>query len=337
MRTLLVASTGGHLMELHRLQARLVPASDSVLWVTAENAQSRALLAGQDVVMLPPVNPRGYSALAKTLGPARRVLRESGAHRVVSTGAAVALAFLPSAHRAGLSCHYIESAARTDGPSTTGRLLRGTRSCTLYAQHQAWARGSWHFRGSVFDGFEPVHVTDPRPVRRVLVSLGTSPYPFVRLVRRLAEVLPPQVEVVWQVGSTPVGRLSGRVVTTMGHDDLVAEMHAADVVVSHAGVGSALTAMAMGRAPVLVPRRVGAREHVDEHQLQIARVLAGRGLAVAAGADELSFAHLQRAALVATRCIDNPRSFPLAEAPRRSPRGSSRTQALLDVPPDERT
>jgi UDP-N-acetylglucosamine transferase subunit ALG13 len=323
MRTLLVASTGGHLMELHRLQSRLVPASDSVVWVTAENAQSRALLAGQDVVMMPPVNPRGYGALARTLAPARRVLRESGAERVVSTGAAVALAFLPAARRDSLSCHYIESAARTDGPSATGRLLQGTRSCALYSQHEVWAGRSWQFRGSVFDGLEAVPVPAPQPVRRVLVSLGTSPFPFTRLVRRLAAVLPAHVEVVWQVGSTPVGELPGRVVTTLGHDDLVSEMHAADVVVCHAGVGSALTALATGRSPVLVPRRVGAREHVDEHQLQIARALAARGLAVAASAADLTFEHLERAAAVATRSTEHPPPFRLVEQGRRSSRGGA--------------
>jgi len=337
MRTVLVASTGGHLMELHRLHSRLVPLSDSVLWVTADTAQSRALLAGQDVVMMPPVAPRGYAALAKTLRPARRVLHESGADRVVSTGAAVALAFLPSAHRDGLSCHYIESAARTDGPSATGRLLQATRSCALYPQHQTWARGSWQYRGSVFDGLEAVDVPDPQPVRRVLVTLGTSPFPFTRLVRRLAAVLPAQADVIWQVGSTPVGRLPGRVLTTLGHDDLVAEMHAADVVVCHAGVGSALTALAMGRIPVLVPRRLGEGEHVDEHQLQIARVLAARGLAVAAGADELSFEHLQRAAAVAIRSVKAPPSFRLVERTPMATRSRPSRRALNEPSPRERT
>jgi len=329
MRTLLVASNGGHLSELHHLRDRLVPASDSVVWVTFDNAQSRDLLAGEDVVLVPFVGPRDYRGLVGSLLPGRQILRDAGVERVVSTGAALALAFLPPAHRLGMSCHYIESAARTDGPSSTGQLLRGLRSGSLYSQHRQWASRTWHYSGSVFDGIEPVAVPDPGPVRRVLVSLGTSPFPFTRLVRRLLEVLPAQAEVLWQVGPTPVGELPGRVVSSLSHDDLVGEMRAADVVVCHAGVGSALTALSVGRCPVLVPRRVAHREHVDEHQLQIARALAARELAVAADADRLDLSHLELAASAATRTSDQPPAFALHDAARRGRRtpGAARAGA----------
>jgi UDP-N-acetylglucosamine transferase subunit ALG13 len=252
---------------------------------------------------------------------------------VVSTGAAVALAFLPAARLDGMSCHYIESAARTDGPSATGRLLQMARTCGLYSQHEQWASSVWQYRGSVFDGLEAVPAPDPHPVRRVLVSLGTSPFPFPRLVRRLASVLPAELEVVWQVGSTPVGDLPGRVVTTLGHDELAAEISAADAFVCHAGVGSALTALAMGKCPVIVPRRLGAREHVDEHQLQIAGALAARGLAVTAGADEVGLEHLQSAAAITTRSVAHPPAFRLLEQQTRARRRPSGKDALLDPPP----
>ena len=317
MRTLLVASNGGHLSELHDLSQRLVPASDSVVWVTFDNAQSRGLLAGEEVVLVPFVGPRDSRGLARNLVPAHQVLRDTAVERVVSTGAALALAFLPPAHRMGLSCHYIESAARTDGPSFTGHVLRLLGSGSLYSQHRQWAGPRWHYRGSVFDGLEPAPAREPAPLRRVVVTLGTSPFPFTRLVRRLLQVLPPQVQVLWQVGPTPVGPLPGRVVTSLPHEDLVAEMRAADVVVSHAGVGSALTALSVGRCPVLVPRRLAHREHVDDHQLQIARALATRELAVPADADRLDLGHLELAASAATRSVDRPPAFPLVQEPRR--------------------
>jgi hypothetical protein len=43
---------------------------------------------------------------------------------VVSTGAAIALAVLPAARISGVEAHCVESAARTDGLSLTGRLVR---------------------------------------------------------------------------------------------------------------------------------------------------------------------------------------------------------------------
>ena len=39
---------------------------------------------------------------------------------------------------------------------------------------------------------------------------------------------------------------------------------AADVVISHAGVGSALTALRCGKRPILVPREAARGEHVDD-------------------------------------------------------------------------
>jgi len=327
VRTLLVASTGGHLTELHALRPRLVGADDAVTWVTFDTPQARSLLADEEVVFVRSVAPRDYRNLALSLLPAGRLLDSTGAERVISTGAAVALAFLPLARLRGLSCHYIESAARTEGPSATGRLLQVLRAARLHTQERGWAEAPWHYGGSVFDGLQVASLAEPRPVRRVFVTLGTAPYDFSRLVRRLVATLPHGVEVVWQLGATVAGDLPGRVHTSLSHADLVGEMSVADVVVSHAGVGSALTALSVGRWPVLVSRRAGRGEHVDEHQLQIAAALGQRGLAVAVEADELRLEHLQRAAGAVVRAQDDPPPFrlhessPIERAPHSGHRG----------------
>jgi UDP-N-acetylglucosamine transferase subunit ALG13 len=73
-------------------------------------------------------------------------------------------------------------------------------------------------------------------------------------------------------------------------------MRSADVVVAHAGVGTAITALSAGKCPVLLPRRKRHGEHVDDHQVDIARALGSRGLAVVADADEVSMDDLALAA-----------------------------------------
>ena len=50
----------------------------------------------------------------------------------------------------------------------------------------------------------------------------------------------------------------------------------ARVVVTHAGVGSAMVSLANGKRPVVVPRRKSFAEAVDDHQLQLGRRLARR-------------------------------------------------------------
>ena len=57
----------------------------------------------------------------------------------------------------------------------------------------------------------------------------------------------------------------------MPEAELVAAVDQADVVVCHAGAGSLTMALAAGRCPVFVPRRVSVGEQIDDHQLELAR------------------------------------------------------------------
>lgn len=299
MSTLLVASTGGHLKQLHRLHRRLSGVTPPVRWVTFDSPQSRSLLDGEDVEFIPFMGARQPLRAIGSLPGARRLLRRHRIDTVISTGAAPAVPFLAAARAKGLDCHYIESAARSDGPSLSGRLVARLPGVSLYTQYPEWADGRWQYRGSVFDSFEPApgSPAEAPAIRSVVVTLGTfRGYGFERLLRRLLEILPQGVEVLWQTGDTDTSGLpiDGR--EAIPDRALSEAMAAADVVVAHAGVGTALAALEVGRRPVLVPRRVSANEHVDDHQTQIAGELARRGLAVSVDADALTMDHLRSAA-----------------------------------------
>lgn len=53
-------------------------------------------------------------------------------------------------------------------------------------------------------------------------------------------------------------------------------MSDASVVITHGGPSSFVEAMAAGRAPVVVPRRVEFGEHVNDHQADFVRVVSER-------------------------------------------------------------
>jgi UDP-N-acetylglucosamine--N-acetylmuramyl-(pentapeptide) pyrophosphoryl-undecaprenol N-acetylglucosamine transferase len=302
-RTLLVASTGGHLDELVRLAPRFSPCASDVEWVTHPGPQAEDLLRGQRVHLVPYVAPRDVRHAAMNLIPALRILRRGHWDRVVTTGAGVALPFVAVARMLGIPCVYVESATRLEGPSLTGSLLSRVPGVELCTQQPTWADERWDFRGSVFDGFEAQHRPVAAPARRVVVMLGTSPYAFRSAVdavlRTLPQVSAPEVEVTWQVGGTEVDPLSlpagARVSVSLPAAELQARVAEADLVIAHAGVGSALTALGAGRRPVLLPRQVSAGEHVDDHQSQIAADLHARGLAVGVRPEDLTAEHLQTA------------------------------------------
>ncbi|WP_327540701.1 glycosyltransferase [Jatrophihabitans sp.] len=273
--------------------------------MTFDSAQSRSLLADEaDVRFVPEVAPRAFGALLRNVLPALRLLFELRPRAVYSTGAGIALAFLPFAFLVRARAIYFESATRTHGPSVTGRLLALAPWIHLRTRYRSWSSRRWLYAGSAFDAWEPVQRDSaPTPVRQVVVSLGTQPaYPFVSLVRRLQEITPDGVEIRWQLGGgfAESDRPSGAR-DFVPAAELREWMRSADVVVAHAGVGSALTVLDSGHVPVLVPRNADDGEHIDDHQTLLARELAARGLAITSPSHELSWDDIVRATRVMPR------------------------------------
>jgi UDP-N-acetylglucosamine transferase subunit ALG13 len=153
----------------------------------------------------------------------------------------------------------------------------------------------------VFDGFEAAPGNGSKGVERIVVTLGTIGFGFSRLLRRLIEIIPAGVSVTWQVGGTDVRGLPIDGIVSLSSEELDEEMRRADVVVAHAGIGSALGALDAGRCPVLVPREHAQGEHIDDHQRQIATELDLRGLAVHRPVESLAYADIERAAGLAVR------------------------------------
>jgi UDP-N-acetylglucosamine transferase subunit ALG13 len=287
---LLVASSGGHLKELHHLRDRVEGIEPEYSWVTFDTPQARSLLEGEEVDWVPYVGGRDPIGVAKNLPHARRIFRRRRPEAVVSTGSAVALAYLAYGRARRLPCHYVESAARIEGPSLSGKIITRFPGVNLYTQYDAWADDRWQHRGSVFDSFEGEERPEgpPEYLEKVVVTVGTSRgYDFGRLVERLLEVLPEETEVLWQTGDTDVSRFGIEGHYAIPEADLSQAMQEADAVVAHAGVGTALAAFEVGVSPLLVPRRYALKEHVDDHQIQIADELVKRELAVSIDASKV--------------------------------------------------
>jgi UDP-N-acetylglucosamine transferase subunit ALG13 len=296
MTALLVAATGGHLAQLDRLAPRITGVDGDAVWVTFDTPQSRSLLRDRPHVFVPYSGPRDVRNVVRNLHVAAGIIRRVKPTVVVSTGNSIAVSFLPVARAMGVPGAYIESAARADGPSLTGRIVRWVPGVQLFAQYPDWARGPWSRVGSVFDEFAAGPPGAPREIAKVVVTLGTIKYGFRRLVDRLVTILPAGCEVLWQIGETDVSDLDIVASPPMPSSDLEAEMRRADVVVAHAGIGSALSAMEAGRCPVLVPRERAYGEHIDDHQRQIGVALDRLGLAVSRSAAQLELADLEAAA-----------------------------------------
>jgi UDP-N-acetylglucosamine--N-acetylmuramyl-(pentapeptide) pyrophosphoryl-undecaprenol N-acetylglucosamine transferase len=309
MTALFVATTGGHLAQLFELSGRMKRLGPHRLWVTFDSEQGRTLLAGEDRVFIPYIAERDVVGVCRAWACARRLMADMSIEAVVSTGSAIALSFLPHAVLKGAAAHYIESAARVDRPSLTGRLLQRVPGVRIYRQYQHVATGRWRYGGSVFDGYGSESIA-PRAITKVVVTVGME-RSFRRLIERVSAILPAGIEVLWQTGPTPVDDLAIDATPFVPAAALARAMAEADVVISHAGCGSALMALGSGRFPVLVARDPGLGEVVDRHQMQIADWLRSQQLALQRSIETLTFADLETAAARVVRRSSDPPPFEL--------------------------
>ncbi|MDQ4032414.1 MAG: glycosyltransferase family 28, partial [Actinomycetota bacterium] len=134
---------------------------------------------------------------------------------------------------------------------------------------------------------------------RVVVTVGIATgYPFRRLIAQLIPLLSADgelsratgrpVTVLWQTAGTPCGDLPIDATSALPSAELSAALAEADIVISHAGTGSAATIFGSGRYPVLVPRRLSHGEAGDEHQTELAAALAHRNLCRSVEADAIT-------------------------------------------------
>lgn len=293
-RLLFVASTGGHLAQLNRLAPRFGAHPESV-WVTFDSPQSTSLLRGLNVVHVPYVGPREVRGIMMARRIIRQQLSNHGLQGVVSTGAGLALAGFTAGVAPQHGNRYIESVSRTEGPSATGRLIARSRLARIYTQHSSWAHGRWTAIPSVLQDYL-LSTAGPKLERPSLfVTLGTiKPYRFDRLVDAILASGLADDRTVWQLGATTRTDLPGTIYEHMGMPHFMQAARQADLVVTHAGVGTILNLLDDGICPVVVPRLKRSGEHVDDHQLQICGLLADSKTATVLHPTEISADSLKR-------------------------------------------
>jgi UDP-N-acetylglucosamine transferase subunit ALG13 len=120
----------------------------------------------------------------------------------------------------------------------------------------------------------------------IFVTVGTNEARFDRLLRGI-ESLGGDEEVLVQHGHTPPTACPNcTFVDFLPFEQMLETMRRARVVVTHAGVGSVMVALSVGKRPVVVPRRKALDEAVDDHQLQLGRRFAETGLVTLAESEQ---------------------------------------------------
>ena len=122
----------------------------------------------------------------------------------------------------------------------------------------------------------------------IFVTVGTQ-MPFDRLVKEVdAWAGARQKEVFAQIGPSNLELLHIKTIPNLDPQEFDAKMQEATAVVSHAGVGTILTAFRLSKPIIVMPRLAMFKEHRNDHQLATVRQLKGRpGILIAMDEAEL--------------------------------------------------
>jgi UDP-N-acetylglucosamine transferase subunit ALG13 len=116
----------------------------------------------------------------------------------------------------------------------------------------------------------------------ILVTVGTLYYNFDRLIRAVDDLAGTlDEEFVIQYGnSSQVPKNAKRSFKFTNGFEMESLLGESRIVISHAGAGTILQGLRMGKSMIIVPRLKKFHEHVDNHQLQLARILNENGKAI---------------------------------------------------------
>lgn len=123
----------------------------------------------------------------------------------------------------------------------------------------------------------------------IFVTVGVQ-LPFDRLIRTVDDWAGRcgRRDVVAQVGSSSYIPKHIEARPRLPPDEFRNFVEKADVVIAHAGMGSIITALELGKAIIVLPRRAALGEHRNDHQLATARHMGSHGsISVAENEDAL--------------------------------------------------
>lgn len=106
----------------------------------------------------------------------------------------------------------------------------------------------------------------------ILIVLGSQKFQFNRLLEYVDELISEQIineKVIAQSGFSDYIPKNYEITPFFSQDEFQKNMSDADIIITHAGTGSIVTALKKHKKVIAVPRLKKFDEHVDDHQLQI--------------------------------------------------------------------
>ena len=118
--------------------------------------------------------------------------------------------------------------------------------------------------------------------KKIFASVGTHPQAFDRLLKELDRIAPKhsEWEIIAQAGNSKYAPKNFVFKKYFNGKKFNEKIKWADVVLSHGGAGTIISALLHKTPLIVVPRLKKFKEHTNDHQLDLAKVLEREGKAI---------------------------------------------------------
>ena len=124
----------------------------------------------------------------------------------------------------------------------------------------------------------------------ILICVGASEYRFDRLLKMVDDLCNEKVldgtQIIAQIGNTDYQPRNYKSFHLLGREEFQEYMEKSDLVITHAGTGSVIPPLKLGKKIIVVPRREKYKEHLDDHQLELRDVFTDAGYTLSANNEE---------------------------------------------------
>ena len=114
----------------------------------------------------------------------------------------------------------------------------------------------------------------------ILVTLGTQDKSFIRLLQEIERLIQEGIidnQVLVQAGNTEFESEYMEIFDLIPITQFQSFIQQADLLITHGGVGSIITALKENKKVIAVARRVEYQEHTNNHQLEIIEEFSNQG------------------------------------------------------------
>lgn len=277
----LVSSAGGHLNQIKELIAPLSAAND-VFLVTLDREDSRSLLKSKiRHYFVRDIRDKGNLLL--NFADSFKIFKKEKPDVVITTGAGAAISLCLLSKIFFRKLIYIESFARVEEPSAFGKFIYRLGSHTLYQ----WPDLKNFYKKGIYAGsvFNISFNAATNKASRVFVTVGSTEFQFNRLLQEIDRLTERGIithKVIAQIGNSSYVPKNYEFFDWCSYPKMQELMLSSKYTITHSGTGSIVNALQLGVKVITVPRLMKYKEHLDDHQLEIAKEFEDLGLLMVA-------------------------------------------------------